>query len=226
MLELSIKADVKRIERELSRLAYRQAPFAAALALTELARLVQQEEVKAMTEVLDRPTPFTLRSVGMRGARKDDLEARVFVKDIAAAYLEPFEFGGVHSLGAKRALLVPKQIGVNQYGNLPRGTLARLKGRSNIFIGSVTFKQSGQTVSGVWQRPVNGGRRGGGSGTKGNTQNQIGGSRTGLKLLIRFEDPQPVHQRLEYRERAKRVVAANFNRVFGQALRRAIATGK
>ena len=76
---------------------------------------------------------------GMRGARKDDLTAIVFVKPIAARYLLPYEEGGDHVLPG-RALLNPKDIKLNANGQLPRGILARLKARPDIFIGPVQTK--------------------------------------------------------------------------------------
>ncbi len=203
MLNLSVHADFKRIQRQLDDLAYKQSRFAAAMALTDLAREVQKEEIKALTEVLDHPTPFTLKSIGVRAARKDDLEALVFVKDTAAAYLEPYEFGGLQKLtGRQRAFLNPKHVSLNQYGNVPRGTLSRLKGRSDVFIGTIKSKDG--PAYGVWQR--------------------LQGDR--LKLLFRFRKPETVKRHLGYRDRAAKVVAKGFNAAFGRALAKAIATAK
>ncbi|MDA5503284.1 hypothetical protein PGS44_17235, partial [Yersinia ruckeri] len=79
----------------------KQIPFAAAQALTSVARQIAAAQKVGMQRNLDNPTPFTVNSVGSFGARKDRLQARVFVRDIAAGYLEPFEFGGVHKLNGK-----------------------------------------------------------------------------------------------------------------------------
>lgn len=226
MFDISVRADVKDIERKLSDVAYRQMPFATAKALTNLAKIVQAGEKKAIGSVFDRPTPFTVNSVGVKAARKDNLQAIVFVKDIAAAYLAPYEFGGTNKLNSK-ALLKPVNVPLNQYGNLGKNKLAQLKGRSNVFVGSITFKKNGQTVSGVWQRnPVPVGFRTRGDdrkGTKGG-HSQVDGLHTTLKLLIRFADAHPVKQHLDYRKHAEALVRANFNREMGQALARAIAT--
>ena len=59
----------------------------------------------------------------------------VFAKDIAAQYLEPYEDGGPQFLGAKRAILAPVAQRTNQYGNLPRTALVRLKAKPNVFTG-------------------------------------------------------------------------------------------
>jgi len=224
MVKIDIRADVKALRKDLDALARKQLPFAIARAATATAKKVQAAEGAAILKAIPTATPFTQKSVGVIPARKQNLTATVFVKDIAAAYLEPFEFGGPHFLGKKKGLLVPKAQRVNQYGNLTKGTVARLKGKPNIFVGPVTFKKSGQTVWGVWQRPVVGSRRDGVKGVKGNTQAIAGGVRSGLKLLIRAEDPMPVKQRLGYMATAKRVVDATFKAELAKALAEAMKT--
>lgn len=214
MFEISVRANVKAITHDLDNLAYRQLPFATALALTGLGKRIADDERRQMLRVFDNPTPFTLGAVGTRGATKSDPVAVVFVRDIAAQYLAPFQFGGAHFLGGKRGLLVPKNISVNQYGNLPRGALQRLKGRRDVFIGAVKLK-SGVTVHGVWQRPLRGRRSNGGYGNKGP-----------LKLLVRFSDPLEVKQRLEWFSRAKTTVDRWFQAEFAAAMRKAIATAR
>ncbi|MDA8230162.1 MAG: hypothetical protein M0006_02365 [Magnetospirillum sp.] len=222
---IRIKVDAKALERQLDDFARKQVPFATAKALTATAKMVQGAEKSAIRKIFDNPTPFTVNAVVVRPATKASLQAAVLVKDIAAAYLEPYEDGGDHYLGGKRGLLVPKNVSVNQYGNLPRAALARLKGNANVFVGTVKFR-SGQTVSGVWQRPPNGPRRDGTRGAKGNTQRQVDGVRTGLKLLIRFEDPLPVKQRLGYQDRGRRVVANVWRRQFAAAFASALQSAR
>ena len=221
--EFSIRTNIRDVQKTLSAFANKQIPFATTLTLTGLAKKVQGAEVKAMSDIFDRPTPFTLHSVGVTAARKNNLQATVFVKDIAAAYLEPFEFGGNHKLLAGgRTWLNPKNdVPLNQYGNLARNKLKQLQGRSDIFIGKVKTK-SGETIDGVWQRPavrLNQPVRG--------KSKALPGNMTGrLKLLVRFGDAIPVRQHLGYRERAKKVIEANFNAEFGKALAKAMASAK
>lgn len=207
MFVINVRADVKRMERNLSALAYKQMPFATAQALTHLARIVQVGEQEAMKSVFDRPTPFTVKSVGVRAARKDNLEALVYVKDIAAAYLEPYEEGGKNKLNSK-ALLKPVGAPLNQYGNLTKSKLAQLKAKGNTFVGKVKGK-GGEVINGVWQRTP-----------------AAKGKPAGLKLLIRFTDAHPIKQRLDYRARAEQLVRSNFNRVMNRMLGRALLTAR
>lgn len=205
-IEVSVRSNLKDVIKTLSNAAYKQIPFATASALTALAKEVRADEVKNLTATFKKPKPFTLRSVGVQGARKDKLEARVYVKPLAAKYLEPYEDGGKHYL-AGRALLNPKDIRLDQYGQLTRSTLKRLKARSDVFIGPMPTKKG--PVNGVWQRiPA---RR---------------GQPAHLRLLIRFGDALPVNKRLHYQSRAKQLVARRFNAVFGAALGRALATAR
>lgn len=236
MFDLNVKVDIKPLTRTLDDLARRQVPFATAKALTAVARKVQDAQRAALPSVFDRPSLFTQRSIGVKAARKADLTAAVFVKDIAAQYLEPFEFGGQHHLPASKrggTLFNPKAVPLNQYGNLPKNTLKRLSGRKDVFVGSVMFKSSGQTVSGVWQRPPVGRRRSRatkydksqGYGTKG-ALGKEGGVKTGLTLLVRFGDALPVQPRMEWRKRAAAVVQANLKAEFQKAMGEALATAR
>lgn len=205
MISLSVRADVKGLSKDLTALERSQLPYATALALTATAKAIQAAETAALSEVFDRPTPFTQRAFGVKGATKATLTATVYARDIQAEYLAPFAEGNARQqLRGKRGLPVPKGLRVNQYGNLPRGSIARLKGRKNVFFGAVTTR-AGETISGIWQRP---------------------GKRTGLKLLVRWSDGTELHQNLRYRERAAMVLAATFPGAMRAAFARAVATIK
>jgi hypothetical protein len=136
----------------------------------------------------------------------------VQARKIAAQYLAPYVYGEDRFLGGKKAMLVPRDVGLNQFGNLPRNKLKTLKGKPNIFVGTIKFKKSGKTISGIWQRPDNGLRRSGYRGTKGATRgaktaSSVAGTATGLKLLIQFEDTTPAPKHLPFYERARAYVA-------------------
>lgn len=123
----------------------KQISFATAQALTSTVRKIENAQKVALQRNLESPTPFTVKSIKSRGARKSDLRAKVFVMNIAAEYLTPFEEGGIHKLNGS-ALLNPKNIKLNKYGNLPRNKLSSLKAKDNTFIGELNG------VNGVFQR--------------------------------------------------------------------------
>ncbi|MFP4891237.1 hypothetical protein [Paraburkholderia sp. EG304] len=219
MLEISLKANVDAISLKLDNLARRQLPFVESRTVTELAKLAAQAEKKAIPEVFESPTPFTVNSVAVEGARKGLPIARVYVRDKAAQYLAPYEFGGVQYLGAKPADLVPVAAAANRFGNLPRGLIRKYLNRPDVFIGAVRTK--GGEIYGVWQRSMtkpSKGRRG----SKALPANTSGK----LKLLVAFHPPVETKKRLGFAERARAVALANFDRVFGRELAKAIATAK
>ena len=225
--DISVRSDLAKITKSLDNFVSKQIPFATATALTAVGKLVQKAEVERLKETLKNPSTFTLKSVGLRAARKLDWRAIVFVKPLAAEYLEPYESGGAHHLNSK-ALLNPKDIKLNQYGQLSRGTLAALKGRPDIFIGPVTTAKG--TINGVWQRAVNPKKAPVIKGKRLRGLNKMvmsNGTLQGrLKLLIRFGDALPVQQHLDYRKNAEQVVAKNFEVEFRNAYASALASAR
>lgn len=213
-------ADIKELSGSLNNLQ-KQIRFASAQALTKVARKIEQAEREQIQSVFDTPTPFTVKSVGSRGANRDNLTAKVFVRDIAASYLEPYEFGGVHKLNGN-TLLNPKNIKLNKYGNLPRNKLTQLKAKPDVFIGSIGG------VDGVWQRKKARARKGGNKRRKrsknGTRQPRI--KQPMPKLLIRFGDALPVNKHLGYFDTANKIAESSFNEVFESALSNALATAR
>lgn len=199
----------------------KQIPFATAQAMTVVVRKIEDAQKVAMQRNLDNPTPFTVKSVKSRGARKSDLKAKVFVMNTAAAYLEPFETGGVHKLNGS-ALLNPKDIKLNKYGNLPRNKLSSLKSKENTFIGDIGG------VNGVWQRKK---AKKGKKGRK-RLQRSPNGTRRDKKkqpmpkLLIRFGDALPVEPVLGYQDRAMKMTQALLPQEINRAIAEAIRTAK
>ncbi|EMQ4855837.1 hypothetical protein AAIB78_000672 [Morganella morganii] len=199
----------------------KQIPFATAQAMTAVVRKIEDAQKVAMQRNLDNPTPFTVKSVKSRGARKSDLKAKVFVMNTAAAYLEPFETGGVHKLNGS-ALLNPKDIKLNKYGNLPRNKLSSLKSKENTFIGDIGG------VNGVWQRKK---AKKGKKGRK-RLQRSPNGTRRDRnklpmpKLLIRFGDALPVEPMLGYQDRAMKMTQALLPLEINWAIAEAIRTAR
>lgn len=220
MLDIDIRTNLREMQRRMTLLEVEQIPYATALALSSLAGEVKDAEVASMATAFDRPTPFTQRSMGIVPARKDRLYAKIYIKDIAAEYLEPFEFGGPHVLGQKQGLLKPVGQGTNAYGNLSQGTVARLSGRANVFIGGVETK-GGKTIRGVWERV--------GVTAKGKAKRKAprgmmySAAHGRLRLLIRFTDPGEVTQAWGYRNRARDVVGRRYAAAFTAAMARALA---
>lgn len=231
MLTLNVKTNIDQFQRGISALAYKQLPFAVAQALTSIAGRVVAAEQRNEEQVLDRPKPFTKGAMGVIRADKKRMSATVFMKDITAAYLEPYEFGGRNVLNSK-ALLKPidARKDLDQFGNLPRNFIKKLRGRKDIFIGAIKTKNG--TVNGVWQRSVAQGASVPVARLGKNGQLRMGKTKkatntTGaLKLLVKFTDAHAVKQHLDWFGVAKRTVDKSFNAEMGRALARAIATAR
>ncbi|HHL6596690.1 TPA: hypothetical protein ACQ8I5_000577 [Escherichia coli] len=209
---------LKDLSRQLKQLQ-KQIPFATAQAMTSVVRDIAAAQKVALGRKLESPTPFTVNSVGSAGARKNNLRAKVFVRDVAAEYLEPFEFGGEHKLNSQ-ALLNPKNIKLNKYGNMPRNKLSQLKAKPNVFVGEVNG------VDAVWQRhkPKKAKKkraRRSANGTRRPKRKQ-----RAPKLLVRFGDALPVTPTLDYMNRSRSMAAGLMPGALSRAIEEAIRTAK
>lgn len=228
-MRIDVRADLRPLQRAFIALGAKQVPFATSLALNALAKGVMGDERTLIDATFKSPTPFTENAYRIEVATKSKPIAIVAAKDIQAQYLAPYVIGGNRFLGTKKGMLAPRNIALNQYGNLPRNKVRSLQGRKDIFIGPVTFKKSGKTINGVWQRgQTKRGERykgGGEYGTRGK-HSIVEGARTTLKLLIRFEDTTPAPKHLPFQERAKAYLRKNAAREFDAAMRRALTTSR
>lgn len=230
MFSISVRSNAKQLSKSLDAFMHRQLPFAIAQGINRTAARVAKGEAENIKKTFANPTPFTQKSIGVRKARKAAPTAIVYVKDIAAAYLKPYESGGVHKL-ASRALLNPKDIKLNSFGQLTRGTLKNLKGRPDVFVG-VVKTADGQTINGVWQRPTDKKRvtllnaKGKRLGKIHKLNADANGGRGTLKLLIRFGDALPVNKQLNWGKCAKQIVDQWIDRDLADALKAANATAR
>lgn len=213
-------ADLNDLSRQLQQIQ-KQIPFAMAQALTKVARQIETAERTALQRHLDNPTPFTVKSVGSQGARKDNLRAKVFVRDTAAAYLEPFEVGGQHKLNGQ-ALLNPKNIKLNKFGNLPRTKMAQLKAKPDVFIGTVG------DVNAVWQRrkPKKSKKAARRAKRSPNGTRRDRKKMPAPKLLIRFGNALPVTPTLGYMDRAEKMAAALMPAALSRAISEALSSAR
>lgn len=212
-------ATLKDLSSQLRQLQ-KQIPFATSQAMTKVVRQIEAAQRTAFERYLESPTPFTVKSVGSVGAKKNNLRAKVFVRDTAAGYLEPFEFGGEHKLSGS-ALLNPKNIKLNKYGNLPRNKLSQLKAKPNTFIGDV------DGVNAVWQRrkaKTKKGKKRAKRSPNGTRRDRV--KQRATKLLIRFGDALPVKPTLGYMDRADAMANALLPSALNQAIAEAIRTAK
>ncbi|NIJ07224.1 hypothetical protein FHS31_000820 [Sphingomonas vulcanisoli] len=185
--------------------------------MTSLAKGLELAEDQATIATFDHPTPFTQKAFATLPATKSKQVAIVFVKDVQEQYLAPYIFGGDRSLGSKKAMLVPIGAGVNGYGNLPRNTIARLKGKPNVFVGTITTK-AGKRIAGVWQRPM--------SAPLGKRRRGIVQPTGHLKLLVEFKATTPAPKHFDALGLAEAYLRRNAEREFSIAWRKALSTAR
>lgn len=197
----------------------KQIPFATAQAMTKVVRQIEMAQKTAFERHLESPTPFTVKSVGSVAARKNNLTAKVFVRDTAAGYLEPFEFGGEHKLNSQ-ALLNPKNVKLNKYGNMPRNKLSQLKAKENVFVGEV------DGINAVWQRkkPMKAKKRRAKRSANGTRRPKR--KQRSPKILIRFGDALPVTPVLGYMDRSRAMASGLLPGALSTAIAEAIRTAK
>jgi hypothetical protein len=127
VIAISVHADIAPVLRRLDALRRQQLPFALARALTDSAHDAQLNMAQRLPDIFDRPTPFTMRAIGVQPARKGpNPRARVFVKDIQARYLRTEELGGARVPRQGQAFVLPGHVRLNRYGNMPPGLMKRL----------------------------------------------------------------------------------------------------
>ena len=108
-----------------------QFQFAAAKALTDTAAIVRNSMPAEAELTLDRPTPYTKGGFYSQGARKDKLFSVVGIKDRQAQYLWWQVEGGTRA-PARKALKLPQQIDLNEFGNIPPALIRTLIARAKM----------------------------------------------------------------------------------------------
>jgi hypothetical protein len=204
MISISVKSDVAAMRRGLDSVARGQLPFALAMALNEVGRAAVVAEREALRAAMPTSTRFTLRGVRLWTARKATPMVVVYISPIQARYLALKIEGGVQ-VTRGRATLLPVDQATNQYGNLPRNLLSRLRGRPDIFIGGVETKSG--IVNGVWQTMP----------ARRRTRRVIAGVAVPagpLKLLVRFADPVAAHTRYPFGRATMTVARTQFGPAF------------
>jgi len=145
-MQIQVKADFQPLRAMLEGFSQRRMASTIATALTRTAVIARQEARTAIGTVFDRPTPWARKSVWMKAASANKLEAMVYLVDRHGDpqaqphhYLYPEVFGGrrgrkgFESLLARARVLpegfitVPgKGAKIDGYGNQAKGELVQI----------------------------------------------------------------------------------------------------
>lgn len=124
-MQIKVDSNLHELARRLGDMG-KQARFAAAVALTRTAKDVQAAIPAELERTLDKPTDFTKRGTYVRPARRDDLVSEVGFRDLQAKYMRLQIEGGTYN-PKEAGIRLPGNIQLNAFGNIPRGTVAKLK---------------------------------------------------------------------------------------------------
>lgn len=196
--------------------------FGIARGLTNTAKFAAEKMQQQLPAIFDRPTPFTQRAIGFQSASKSKMEARVFVRDVQAKYLLRQEQGGVRRPMAGNPINLAVGQRLNQYGNISRGAIGKLRSKPNVFVS----KQSGKTKHlppGIYERVGVKSRKGLGSKRGRKVTTGRGKQATRLNLLIAFERQAKYAPRFRFHERVSKIaqakVRANIEASIAEAMR-------
>ncbi len=120
---LSVRDNIKEVERQLSSIARDQLPFATAVALTRTAKVVERSLAAELKEQLENPTPYITRGTFSTSAKKQDLNATIGVRDEASRGASPAQYIQEHFTGTARGMK-PYEVALQSIGALPRGMRA------------------------------------------------------------------------------------------------------
>ena len=207
----------------------KQVNYAAAVALTATAKKAQAAMPAAMERALDRPTPFTKSSIFVSPANKTNLTATIGFKDRAATYMARQIEGGVYNPG-KKGLKLPVSIGLNEYGNIPKGIikqlisvakkegkgltkrksrLVKVSNKIEIFYGDPKDVGSHNSPPGIYKRI------------------DLGSGRRQLVPIVIFPVTSAHYKpRFKFREEVEKIVAAEWSAQFNGALDNALRTAR
>lgn len=231
-----------QLKRALSDIERRQLPFATALALTRTAQMVKAAEIGEMKRVFASPTRFTLNSLFVRPAKKNRLEAVVWVKDYASKadaptrWLVPEVIGGERGdkrsekllrgrgiLAAGRYLMPGKGMPLDASGNISRGRMQKVLSG----LGAQFDRHSNSTTS---RRSVKNKRRffvlGRGANAQGIAERTGKKGSTAFSMLLAFGGKPVYRERFDFFGVADRITRQNLPKQMEKAMDEAVLGDK
>lgn len=236
-MQIKVNFNLDAVRRQLDAAA-KQVNFAAAVALTRTAQDVREEIPAALEKALDKPTDFTTSKRGtfVRMARRDRLESEVGFIPNRARYMALQIEGGIVNPGSA-GIKLPGNIQLNAFGNIPKGTIEKLKAAAKDgSLGATLAKRLnvhgnrrkgakpiqlfyGQPVGRGWENaPVGIWRR--------IPPSTPGGKGKLIPVVVFAQKPAKYQARFDFKALAQRTVDRRFAAHFDAEFRKALATGR
>jgi hypothetical protein len=245
LIAISVKHDFENALRLLDARVRKQVPFALKNTLNKLVEGTKQDVVTEMHSKFDRPTPFTLNSLFIKYATKQNLTARVFVKDRELFKSKPFNeqlahqfSGGVRikkrlefwflraGLISNGEYLVPGAGALlDSYGNMSRGQIQKVL--SQLRTGpDATAYQSNSKRSRTKRIDVGYFWSHGGKLKRGVWARYRLGFGSAVKPVLLVVNHANYSQRINMEKIAAARVNKDFNRIFALEMHKAIASAR
>lgn len=153
-MQINVKVDIDKATRFLNTVQKDQIPFAASKTLNDLAFNLSQKVLPQKTQETFEggATPFTRRGFRYKRSSKRDLIATVFIDPARAEYMKFMVDGGTRFPKRRSILVSTKQSKLNQYGNIPRGTLKQMVDDKAKFFKGIPKGRTGEQYEGIWER--------------------------------------------------------------------------
>lgn len=152
-ITVQIKSNEKELRKKMGLFQRKHLPKATANAINEIGAKVVNAERAQIQKKLDRPTPFTIKSVDMPvkfRAKPSDLSALVFIKNIAQDYLKHVYQGGIERPPKSKIFSPVTSAGgerLNAYGNIIGLKAKKIDSRKDLFLNK----------NALWKREGDGG---------------------------------------------------------------------
>lgn len=226
-MKLELDVDIRGALDKIDRARQDQIPFAVSVALNDVAWQVVNATPAILQAHLDAPTRFTTDTRGMYVERADKrkLLATVAFKSRQSAYLR-YQIEGGERRPSRKALRLPTEIPLNEFGNLPARTIATLVARAQADKGLTKGQAKRLRVSnkttifygdpgdgrppGLYQRvPLPG----------------SGGNRL-IPLIVFPEQSAKYKRRLPWYDEVRRIAKREIGPAFERAMREAVRTAR
>lgn len=250
------KIELKGLKETISKLdniAKQQVPFAVSRTINDLLPLIKAAEVAEMTQVFDRPTPYTLNSIYMKSSTKQNLQGEVWLKNTgghdtpAVKFLGPEVYGGERN--TKRFEKAVRAVGVLPEGMyIAPGEAAKLDAYGNIAASQIiqilswfkAFREAGYRANMTDKtrtKRMKGtkknigfayfvGRPGGGRLPLGIYQRFQFAHGSAIKPIMLFVSKPMYRSRFDFFARANKVINNNVAAIFDRRMEEAIRTAK
>lgn len=150
-MQVSVASNIKQVKKQLTAIQKKQIPFAASLAINDVAFQGRKTEAMAMRRYVDRPTPFSQKGFKVTRANKSTMKGSIEVMPNRWKYIKHVVLGGAATRpGAGHAIPINRAL-ENKYGSLPRNKARNLLRQKQHF--AITkngkdyiFKRQGKSI--------------------------------------------------------------------------------